>query len=300
MTEGHSRAEPGTPRYPGEAVPGPGSPQRGRLPPAAICLPLRCSPPPAPLSHAPCPPISPAPALAPVRRAAGSPVRAAASRGPRRRAWRFQDGGGAGAGAVRRERVAAAARASSPLRGPPPRSRRDAEIHRLLPRHRLPLPHRRGAGRGPALPPALLPLPAPPGGGGGAVRSLRRPWRGGRARPRLRYSPGPARPAVPPSPVSPSPGCGCPRPPALGPAVPPGSSASSPWRGQAHALPPPHACPGLRGLNLPLTPLNPTLSQGSVIPPPPQTHPELEAPPGVCQHHPGGAGGSPSPLNSCV
>lgn len=244
---GRGQAGPDTPR---EAADGPNSPQRGRLPLAAIF-----HRPPSPLAPPPAPP------RAPLRRAAGSPVRAAASRGLRRRAWRFQDGGGAGAGGVRRERVVAAARASSPLLSPPlpcpcspPRSRRDAEIHRLFPRHRLPFPQRRGAGagRGPALPPALLPLPAPPGGGGGggAVRSLRRPRSGARARPRRRYGPGPARRvAVPPSlfPVSFPPRAvaspGPAPPPPRGPAVPhPGSSVSSPWQGQARALSPSHAC----------------------------------------------------------
>lgn len=186
-------------------------------------------------------PLSPAPRSAQARGGqpcAGSGV----SRGPRRRAWRFQDGGGAGG--VRRSE-AGAARVSSPLSPrprprSPPRSRRDAEIHRLLPRHRLPLPHRRGPGRGPAVPQALLPLPAPPGGGGGgsAVRSVRRARRGGRARPRRRYGPEPpplprlSHPRVWPFPLPPA---------------------------RPARVPPPHACPPFGapacfGLQVPLLP----------------------------------------------
>lgn len=104
------------------------------------------------------------------------------ARGPsRRRARRLQDGGG-----VRRRRR---------LRSPP-RGRRDAAVHRLLPRHRLPLPHRRG---GSAVPSALLPFPAP-SGRGGAVRS---PRGGRRAGPRRRYGPGRRNRTLPP-PLSPS------------------------------------------------------------------------------------------------
>lgn len=129
----------------------------------------------------------PVPALFPTAFPPFSPLRqrrgqlcagSGVSRGPsRRRARRLQDGGG-----VRRRRR---------LRSPP-RGRRDAAVHRLLPRYRLPFPHRCG---GSAVPSALLPFPAS-SGRGGAVRSSRG---GRRAGPRRRYGPGLRNRTLPPS-----------------------------------------------------------------------------------------------------